>query len=69
MSRLTKHEVIFHDFNTKRKWATDVAEWLEGGDYFYFIQHVKEELLENFQKVEVIEVDDQAAWYVCTPRL
>lgn len=30
-------KIKFHDYNKKRSLITDIAEWLEGGDYFNFI--------------------------------
>ena len=67
MKRVTKEKVIFHEYNEKRKWTTDFVEWLEGGDYFYFIKNVQAELLANFQDVQVVVIDEQAVWYICKP--
>jgi SAM-dependent methyltransferase len=75
MSRVTKHRVIIYDYNRNRAFWTSVIEWIEGGDYFHFIQHAQSELedcrsqLEYcFSHVEVIQVDIRSAWYVCTPK-
>lgn len=67
MSRVTKHLVIIHDYNQKRSVLTTIIEWLEGGDYFNFIKKAEGELKEHFHDVRVIDVDLQAAWYVCVP--
>ena len=75
MSRVTKHRVIIYDYNRNRAFWTSVIEWIEGGDYFHFIKHAQNELvdcvsqLKNcFSMVDVIEVDIRSAWYVCTPQ-
>lgn len=67
MSRLATHLVIFHDYNDQRGWITDLAERLEGGDYFNFIENAEKEMKEHFRAVRVLNVGSQAAWYVCTP--
>ena len=67
MNRLTKSYVIIHDYNSKRGFFTDIIEWLEGGDYFNFIENVQNELNKNFKTVKVINVKKQAAWYICEP--
>ncbi len=68
MSRLSKHYVIYYDYNEKRAWLTSVIEWFEHGDYFNFIKNVKTELNENFELVQEIKLNKQASWYVCTPK-
>jgi len=74
MARVTRNRVVIHDYNSKRKPMTSFVEWLERGDYFHFIHHAEPEMrqcLEGLQKcfssVEVVQVGDQAAWYICTP--
>ncbi len=65
--RLAGKQMILHDYNRRRKLFSDIVEWAEGGDYFYFIQHAEEELKALFPKVEVISFAAQIAWYICTP--
>jgi ubiquinone/menaquinone biosynthesis C-methylase UbiE len=67
MSRLSKHYVIFYDYNETRAFLTDVVEWLEGGDYFNFIKTVKVELKDFFESIEEIKLDKRASWYICKP--
>jgi ubiquinone/menaquinone biosynthesis C-methylase UbiE len=67
MNRVTKNKVIFYDYNSKRSLLSDIAEWLENGDYFNFIQVVENEMKEFFKDVEIINVDRMASLYVCTP--
>ncbi len=65
MVRISKHLVIFHDYNQKRTVWTNIIEWLEGGDYFNYIKVVKKELEEHFELVQIINVSKKTAWYVC----
>lgn len=74
MARVTRHKVIIHDYNNRRKPLTSLVEWLEHGDYFHFIHHAEPEMrqcLEGLRKcfaaVDVVQVGEQAAWYICTP--
>jgi len=75
MSRVTKHKVILHDYNQRRKLLTTIIEWLERGDYFRFIQNAETEMKECcsqtgacFSSVRVVNVGANAAWYICTPQ-
>lgn len=65
MKRVSKKYVIFHDYNKKRKILTDIIEFLERGDYFYFIKHAKSEMEKHFSEVRVLNVDKRACWYIC----
>lgn len=65
MKRLAREIVIVHDYNDKRAILTTIIEWLEGGDYFNFIKVAKEEMKQVFGKVEQIDVDTRASWYIC----
>lgn len=67
LSRVARHLVIIHDYNAKRSWLTDIAEWLEGGDYFNFIKQAETEMKVSFSEVRIIPVGKRAAWYVCSP--
>lgn len=67
MNRVTKNKVIFYDYNLKRSLLSDIAEWLENGDYFNFILVVEKEMREFFKEVEIINVDKMASLYVCIP--
>lgn len=68
MSRLSKHYVLFYDYNQKRSIFTDIIEWFEGGDYFNFIKTVKTELNESFIFIDEIKLDKRASWYICKPK-
>lgn len=72
MSRVTKQWVVIYDYNDKRSLLITIIEWLEGGDYFHFIKNAEPEMrdcvleMKNcFSKVEVVNVDTSAAWYIC----
>ena len=67
MSRITEQKVILYDYNANRSLITDIAEWMERGDYFNFIKQVNSELNENFKNVEIIQVNKSSSLYVCTP--
>ena len=67
MNRITKNLIILYDYNQKRSIWVDIIEWLEGGDYFNFIENVNNELNENFGKVIVIQISRMASCYICYP--
>ncbi len=74
MSRVTASKVIIYDYNQNRSPLISFVEWLERGDYFRFIRNAETEmedcifeLKECFLDVKVINVDVQAALYICIP--
>jgi ubiquinone/menaquinone biosynthesis C-methylase UbiE len=74
MSRVAREYVIIHDYNNKRTPITSFVEWLEGGDYFHFIEHAEPEMrdcmkeMENcFSEVRVLSIGKNSNWYVCKP--
>ncbi len=64
MLRITKHVIIFYDYNKKRSALTSIMETLEGGDYFNFIKKAEKEMKECFGNVSIIDMGDQASCYV-----
>ncbi|HCS11981.1 MAG TPA: class I SAM-dependent methyltransferase, partial [Clostridiales bacterium] len=64
MKRITKHLVIIYDYNEHRGLITDIAEWLEGGDYFNFIKTIKNELNKKFIDVTIIHANIRSALYI-----
>ena len=66
--RLSQGKVIFYDYNQNRRFLTDIAEWAEGGYYFWFIRNGEKEMRALFPTVEIINEGTQTALYVCTPR-
>jgi ubiquinone/menaquinone biosynthesis C-methylase UbiE len=74
MSRIAKEKVIIHDYNENRAPLTTFVEFMEGGDYFQFIQYPTEEMencetdmIRCFENVREVEVDIRASWYICSP--
>jgi len=65
-SRLSKGQVLFHDYNKNRRILTDIIEWAERGDYFEFVRHGEDEMRAYFQSVERIDVGIQTAVYICS---
>lgn len=65
MKRIAKHRVIIHDYNKNRRLITDIIEWLEGGDYFNYINVAEDEMRSIFEEVKVLDIDNRAAWYMC----
>ncbi|MCF7928966.1 MAG: class I SAM-dependent methyltransferase [Spirochaetales bacterium] len=66
-SRISRGKVLLHDYNHRRRLITDIAEWLERGDYFNFIRVVRNELYEFFDHYQVVQVSRWNAWYICEP--
>lgn len=64
LCRISKGDIIFHDYNENRSLITDIAEFLENGDYFNFIKVAKSEMGKYFKDVKVVDVDKKAAWYI-----
>lgn len=67
MSRITKHLVVIHDYNEKKSLLISLIESLENGDYFNFIKTAKEEMADNFSRVDVVSAGKHAALYICVP--
>lgn len=65
MKRVARHRVILLDYSERRSWTTNIVEWLEGGDYFRFIQTNKDELIEQFGNLKVISTTKNSAMYIC----
>ena len=67
LNRITKNLIIIYDYNQRRSIWVDMIEWLEGGDYFNFIENVSNELNQNFSKISVIKISKMASCYICYP--
>lgn len=65
MERIARKAVIFFDYNKNRFLITDILEWLEGGDYFNFINSVEEELESRFGNLRLINTGKSSAAYIC----
>lgn len=74
MSRIAKEKVVIYDYNDNRAPLTTFVEFMEGGDYFQFIQYpvvemedCETDMKRCFKTVKAVEVDIRASWYICTP--
>lgn len=65
MRRVSRHSVVLIDYNEKRSLIINVAEWLEGGDYFNFIKNVKDELKKQFGAIKLINTGKWSSTYIC----
>lgn len=65
MKRVAKHAVVLLDYNEHRSLISDIAEWLEGGDYFNFIGSVRNELIRHFSNIKIINTGKRSAIYIC----
>ncbi|NLF42726.1 MAG: class I SAM-dependent methyltransferase [Bacteroidales bacterium] len=65
MKRIAKYTAILFDYNEQRSLITDIAEQLEGGDYFSFIRSIKDELMNQFGNLKVINTGKHSAIYIC----
>jgi SAM-dependent methyltransferase len=63
--RIARNLVIIHDYSSKRTLGTNFVEWLEGGDYFNFVEQGYAQMQSIFGNVEIIPVSRHANWYVC----
>ena len=64
--RLSKSKVLIHDYNSRRSLFISFIEYMEGGDYFNFINSGLDEMEEVFSHVELIPVRKYNNWYICT---
>lgn len=65
MKRVARHTAVLLDYNEHRSLITDIAEWLEGGDYFSFIRRIRDELMKQFGNLKVINTGKHSAMYIC----
>lgn len=65
MRRVARCAAILIDYNEHRSLITDIAEFLEGGDYFNFIGNIRLELMEQFGNIQVINTGKRSAMYIC----
>ncbi len=65
MKRVAKHTAILIYYSEHRSLITDIAEWLEGGDYFNFIRIIKDELRNQFGNLKIINTRKYSAIYIC----
>lgn len=66
--RLSKSQVIFHDYKQKDRFMfsiINIIEYLEGGNYLSFKDNAITEMKEVFTSVEVIDTGIWNCWYIC----
>ncbi|MEL7626702.1 MAG: class I SAM-dependent methyltransferase [Anaerolineaceae bacterium] len=64
MQRVGKHLAILHDYNGAESILMKLAEVLEGGNYFQFIRQVKNELMEHYGNLEIMNTDKDSCCYI-----
>ncbi|WP_371805504.1 class I SAM-dependent methyltransferase [Candidatus Lokiarchaeum ossiferum] len=64
-SRLSKNQILFHDYSTTRKIHISIIEWLERGDYFNFIKQIPSEFNVHFNSVKITPIKSHLALYHC----
>lgn len=52
LRRVVREAVVVIDYHENRNPLVAAAEWVEGGDYFAFVEHVDAELAAQFERVE-----------------
>jgi len=67
--RLSRGLILFYDYNQKRRFATDLIEWAEGGDYFGFVRQGEKEMRAYFDEVDRVDVAPQTAIYLCSRQI
>lgn len=65
MNRITRYQVVIIDYNQHRSILSDIIEWLEGGDYFNFINTIRQELSKTFENVQIIDISPRSSCYIC----
>ncbi|MBN2154661.1 MAG: class I SAM-dependent methyltransferase [Candidatus Lokiarchaeota archaeon] len=65
--RVSKKFTLFYDYNLlqKHRWKTKFIEWLEGGAYRDFCNKGLNELNNYFKNVNVYELNNKNAFYLC----
>lgn len=64
MRRVAKFAVILIDYNEKRSLITDIAEYLEGGDYFDFIKVINQELQDTYGNLKIMSTSKRQSIYL-----
>lgn len=63
--RLSRDQVLFHDYNQNDYFLIDIIEYLEGGNYFSFKKNAITEMEKVFNDVNVISIGLWNNWYLC----
>ncbi len=64
MKRVSLKGVIILDYHKGRHPLISLVEWIEHGDYFHFMDHFEEEILEIFDHKEILRINTHTAFYI-----
>jgi len=64
MKRVSLKGVIILDYHKGRHPVISLVEWIEHGDYFHFMDHFDEEILEVFDHKEILRINKHTAFYI-----
>lgn len=64
MKRVSLKGVIILDYHEGRHPLISLIEWIEHGDYFNFMAHFDEEILEIFDHKDILKINRQTAFYI-----
>lgn len=64
MKRVSLKAVIILDYHEGRHPVISLIEWIEHGDYFNFMKHFDEEILEIFDHKEILKINAHTAFYI-----
>jgi len=64
MKRVSRTKVVILDYHHGRHPLISLIEWIEHGDYFYFMDHFKDEIPLVFDTVEIQRINNTAAFYL-----
>jgi len=64
-SRIAKEYVLFQDYSPDRNIFISFIEWIERGDYFNFVRAIPEEFENNFEQVQIFNINSHTNWYLC----
>lgn len=64
MKRVSRYKVVILDYHLGRHPMISLIEWIEHGDYFHFMDHFKEEIPLVFDSVDILRINNTAAFYL-----
>jgi ubiquinone/menaquinone biosynthesis C-methylase UbiE len=64
MKRVSLKSVIILDYHKGRHPFISLVEWIEHGDYFHFMDHFDEEILDVFDHKEILKINKHTAFYI-----
>ncbi len=64
--RLSRNNVLIHDYNQADYFLINIIEAIEGGSYFSFKENAVNEMEQVFEKVKVYGIGPWSCWYICS---